>query len=275
MRIISKFNDYYDNIQGYGIDPGLIYPRTSTESDIGKMFWSEKRFEFIHKNLVKSPALHEGGLAHSVIIVGFCGKIYPVIRIQDTTRSPTLGYNHSPDCYAYTADQIVAWIKQLNRRSPADVNNILARFVSPKGSRSGRHNLGPHTYLPDFCYDSVDKLFTTLSGHDGLADYFTELNVPVFTFGGFRTNNWSNLGWTTKAIQTIHPNLSDVSFQRKIDPFTAYQELSMYIGGVLGMRPPYMIEISDDIVKRDSKGFDDLSFKTRPGTKQKRKHRDK
>jgi hypothetical protein len=53
-----------------------------------------------------------------------------------------------------------------------------------------------------------------------------------------------------------------------MDPYTAYQELVMWIGNkAVNEYPP---QIVDDIVLRDSKGFDKWSFKNKPGYRKKR-----
>jgi hypothetical protein len=50
-----------------------------------------------------------------------------------------------------------------------------------------------------------------------------------------------------------------------MDPFTLFQELSMFVGGVLPRNPNPMVEITDDKVKVAKHGFDKWSF---------RKHKD-
>ena len=69
----------------------------------------------------------------------------------------------------------------------------------------------------------------------------------------------------------VNPCLRDLEFQRVVDPFTAHQELSQYLSGVLtnNNEPP---QLTDQKVKRDKAGFDNNSFKTRsPGKKAKRR----
>ena len=58
----------------------------------------------------------------------------------------------------------------------------------------------------------------------------------------------------------INPKLKDYRFYKIVDSFTAFQELSMFIGGVMGGKVPKMVEISneDKIAKH---GFDKWSFR--------------
>lgn len=52
-----------------------------------------------------------------------------------------------------------------------------------------------------------------------------------------------------------NPRLQDVEFQAVIDPFTAFQEISMYLSGVIGSKGNPMVQLSDDEI-RDKHGFD-------------------
>ena len=77
---------------------------------------------------------------------------------------------------------------------------------------------------------------------------------PVYASGGLILNN----------------NLEDLEFYKIIDPFTAYQELSMYIGGVIALNEPDMVEI-DDRNMRNKKGFDECSFKHMPDLRKRKR----
>lgn len=51
------------------------------------------------------------------------------------------------------------------------------------------------------------------------------------------------------------PTLAAMDFAKAIDPFTAHQEIAMWVGGVLPAPGPKMVEISDDRVKIAKAGF--------------------
>jgi hypothetical protein len=69
MRIISKFHDYYDSLQSH--DDRLIYFRETRE----------------YKNHTDSKYWDECNLTFASGIVGFCGKLYPFIKLE-TTHAP-------------------------------------------------------------------------------------------------------------------------------------------------------------------------------------------
>lgn len=58
----------------------------------------------------------------------------------------------------------------------------------------------------------------------------------------------------------LNPVLKEIEFYKKIDSFTAFQELSMFISGIMGGKSPCMIEISNDD-KIAKHGFDKYSFR--------------
>ena len=60
-------------------------------------------------------------------------------------------------------------------------------------------------------------------------------------------------------------SLKDYGFPKAIDPYTLFQEISMFVGGVIPRNPNPMVEITDDTVKLAKHGFDKWTF---------RRHRD-
>jgi hypothetical protein len=61
----------------------------------------------------------------------------------------------------------------------------------------------------------------------------------------------------------INPiGLKQLGFAKALDPYTAFQELSMWIGGVLGGTSPEIVTIKDDKVLIEGHGFDNrISFR--------------
>lgn len=58
----------------------------------------------------------------------------------------------------------------------------------------------------------------------------------------------------------INPNLKDYEFYKVFDSFTAFQEIQMFIGGVLGKNENDIIDISNDD-KLQQYGYDKWSFR--------------
>ena len=55
-----------------------------------------------------------------------------------------------------------------------------------------------------------------------------------------------------------------MNFQVVMNPFQAFQELSMHIGGVVASSGPKTIEITDPKIKIAKHGFDKHSFRKSP-----------
>jgi hypothetical protein len=67
-----------------------------------------------------------------------------------------------------------------------------------------------------------------------------------------------------KEIVRANPLLKDYQFYKVFDPFFAFQELHMFIGGVLGEAHPPMAQVSDEVMKV-KKGFGHkYAFKKEP-----------
>jgi hypothetical protein len=66
----------------------------------------------------------------------------------------------------------------------------------------------------------------------------------------------------TNIIET-NVNLKDLQFQRMVDPYTAFQEISMFIGGVLGSPEKEVTELTEkDRIQQH--GFNKWSFRKLP-----------
>jgi hypothetical protein len=56
--------------------------------------------------------------------------------------------------------------------------------------------------------------------------------------------------------------LKQLGFAKALDPYSAFQELSMWIGGVLGGTSPEIVTIKDDKTLIEGHGFDNrFSFR--------------
>ena len=90
---------------------------------------------------------------------------------------------------------------------------------------------------------------------------FLQWNVPVFALVESRRFHGMNL--------YKNPSLMQFGFQNRVDPYTAHQNIAMYLSGVLGTGEKETITVDDKSLLY-TKGFDHKSFKKEPT---KRKHR--
>ncbi|RKZ67037.1 MAG: hypothetical protein DRQ48_10215 [Gammaproteobacteria bacterium] len=235
MKIISKYHDYYDSVQGVMFDDDIKYIRKSIEHEVN----------------FRLP-YHDFKVYCDLAIIGFCGKVYPVIICTN------VGYQENSDIYDYLVKNHKKIIKRRHDILPDtfityDMDEGLTLARSTRYKFRNKNNSKHIARLDDFCRELESS------------DLFEQYETPIFSIQHSRTNTNNNL------VLNTGPELKDFNFQHIMDPYTAYQELVMWIGNkATNEWPP---QITDNIVLRDSKGFDKMSFKTPPtkGLKRKRK----
>lgn len=228
MKIHSKFSDYYDRVLAHGIDTSIHYVRDTRIADLSDMEWSLP--EGVHIN---SPR-HEGIGSHGTQIIGFCGVLYPYMPLlEGYTQYGVYGHQYRTH-HLYFPDeteqfaQIIGESWRTRHWRQRHINDEL------KGARD---------YLSNRIADDRP---------------FVEFRAPVFLI---RPNVDPYI--RRSAEIEINPCLKDLGFFKVKDPFTAFQEISGYLGNQLVQRKE-----PDDIADKyrvAQHGFDKWSF---------RKHKD-
>lgn len=237
MKIFSKFKDYYDKSLIFGTDPLITYIRN--EENITKRLKDQPD---IYKKLVKIDNKIVNFYVNEYIskeihviskgIVLFCGKIYFYIFISypdtDTTNDvyTRYGYNTCTE-HMYSLD---SFKKIISKYAKKDINNNAIKEIEILFSKQG------------IASEIVHNL------------HF-ELDSPIIFI-----DHQSPHSFTRQTKVYTNPKLRDVEFYKIVNPFIAFQELSMFIGGIMGGKSPIMIQVSDEdrILKH---GFDKYSFR--------------
>jgi hypothetical protein len=134
----------------------------------------------------------------------------------------------------YSYDQLVDKLCKLSSKGDKIVLDKLNECVYRYSSKNNTYS------------DIVKKVLGLNVEHSKLLDIHHELNAPVILI---RNRDY-----------VLNPVLKDLSFARKYDSFTAYQDLEMFISGVMGGNSPMMITIEDKY-RIQSHGFDKYSFR--------------
>jgi len=246
MRIFSKFHDYYDKVLSYGIDPNVIYERK--EEDITEIVdknpYIKDTLSQIHDNIfdfkierINSPELQ---IIFKNIIL-FCGKIYFCIKISYKVRGVEQ-YIDTIHEYIYTFDTFERAINKYSK--------INLEYGIPSGIFDGSRGK----------LIEASKRFKSLFDRQGVTSdiiipFHFELDSPIIVID-------YDMLFTYKRKINIYKDkkLKDVEFFKAVNPFKAFQELSMFIGGVMGGKSPITIEVSDkDRIAKH--GFDKFSFR--------------
>ena len=220
MLIVSKFHDYYDSAVAYGVDKSVVYKRETRQTEDSKRWSPENK-------------LHGKKRVWQVeeFVVGFCGKIYPAIKLVEDSPSVIV----ETKCF-YDLDSLNKFLEDegvnvtANKSWRSNWGRYSRYYISNASDRKKWFDINHH----------ADKKFDAV---------FMKKKCPMFIY------NHKGM--------IYNPRLKDVNFQKIMDSYTAFQEIYMYISGVLGTNENDMVNISDrDMLKK--KGFDKWSFKKLP-----------
>lgn len=249
MRIISKFKDYYDIGLSYGIDPHLHYVRND------KSFHDKLRSVFKDVPSYKDRIRDFGSIfpynsgynklrRYSRSLIGFCGKFYPVIKIDSIVQKSLIFWDYEPT-YVYDVDSFLDLLKKDKDFKDADI------------SQEGMKDIE----------DCAKTIFTSFEGFED-DTLFLKYNAPIIhlhTNDIFSFNVWSDdLLDEAEVNVKINPQLKEFEFFKIKDPYTAFQDLSMYMGNIFANTQPDMAKVTEpEIIEK--KGFDPTyGFRKRP-----------
>jgi len=236
MYIISKRKDYYDGVVGtMGIDKTIVYDRETTMFDddveFPKEFRYNRPYDHRYKNRFINLSHHsintkqQQYTAYSAFIVGFCGKLY-------------IGWKLYREEYQSIVTNVVTEITY--------DYELIKKLVNQK---SWVGNLD----------DDFEYIKTYNSIH-----IFRDLKSPIFIYDAdYKRTIIGKYTYRQKPVFIVNPNLSDYEFYTVMDSFTAFQEVQMFMGGVLGSGEKEIAEVEDKY-KISQHGFDKYSFRKDP-----------
>lgn len=245
MRIISSFHDYYDCGMKHGVDKELVYLREPKKIKLppganpGK---SPLAVPLVSTN--EKYYLFEGtGLTIDSAVVGFCGKMYPLISLKHEHRGRGTQTKHC--------------------QTPQEVDEFLATVLKSfdyEYYNMTRH-IWRHANRASFSWYTLNK---------GKVEEFFALTEKFTTqLNELLNEHRAPILVVTEEGPFINGNLKNVGFFRVMDPFTAYQEIRMYLGGMAAPEKTIPHVSDEDMLL--AKGFDKWSFKKPPSGKKRKK----
>lgn len=224
MRIISDKRDYYDCVQSYGQDRSLVYLRKPEEVNL-------KQSEWVFPPLYSSWWF--ASMEITQCIIGFCGKIYPMLEIHGYTRD----YVRRISKKCFTIEEVDAFVEEHATKSQKD---------SYYGKSGRRRRCEKRREFVTFFAHCERK-------QNSYEEMFLEKHCPVFV----ATNS------NGKSKIVYNALLHAFDFVRIFDPYSAFQEISMFMGSMA--MPEKKMPIIPDELKIHSRGFDEWSFRRPPG----------
>jgi hypothetical protein len=224
MLIKSDFRDYYDHAMKHGVDRSVVYKRYQRKAE------TETR-----KASMYFPSLGKAGMSHRFevkaedFVIGFCGLVYPVVRL-------------SPDGWLFDKERRE---KTRTAFSIKEVDDYVRKEFRAKDSNwyFGRYGARKRFEIH----------FENVADENGRhAKAFEDNRSPIFVWA--RRDVFSGGKWESKVEITWDAKLEPFEFIRMFEPYTAYQEIAMWLNNQAEPRKP-IPEISDEIMV-EIKGFD-------------------
>jgi hypothetical protein len=231
MRIIGG-KDYYDSAMAFGQDTDVVFVRNQTPSlEASKVPLSRPMYDIefrgegekYHQNKYR---IIEGP---NMVTVFFAGKRYQGIRYTNS------GYVENIDNTFWHLENFDNFMKK---------KKLEYRFY--------HHSWWQKENLIE---KAKNEYFVPVDATDEEMRWMVENRIAIAYYYDHSSHNHDKLwNFNVDGLKKIH-------FYTAIDPYTAFQELSMYVGGVLPRNPNPMVEITDEKVKVAKHGFDKWSFR--------------
>jgi hypothetical protein len=230
MRIISRFQDYYDRSQAHGADQTRVFLRETKEYNDGQKNQEVPAHLTQLTSLLKGD-MSSGRVSLSPFLVAFAGKLYPGVRCH------VLG-SAADNPPSQSKAEIVYDINGLLRFCTAYEVDLDKKGMFDRRSQAQRF-----------------KAFFELAGSDRCGAMLAEHSIAIAVATAGRPR-----------CVMVNPPLKTFEFFKVFDAWQTYQELDMYLGALAApdTKPPVQVADADRIHQH---GFDRQSFRTRPQNK--------
>jgi hypothetical protein len=240
MRIQSDFKDFYDVGMGQGQDQSLIYNRFEKVVEVDRYPFSSW---FTHDLYSYRPMYGEPALYTDQYMIGFCGRMYPVLELNEPGKGHMLENSkeaRASRVYCYKIEDVDNFVRKNYPKQWDDYDS--------KGYVK-RLQWSHHQRRSDFLkfFEACDR------SKDQYGKWFEDERAPIL-LGHCRTKRGK-----TKSVIKYNTELRPFDFMRVMDPYTAFQEISMWLGNQAEPRKP--IPVLDDVTMAEIKGFNKFSFR--------------
>jgi len=244
MKIIATNRDYYDSVLWYGQDESVVYRRFEEVHRGGHLEPIHSDFDFMRTGLRNRNTTTKKKVEFDIesFTIAFCGKIYPGIRV---VKNPA---ELNPESkFFYDNESYIECMKE---------HGIV--FRKPSKWRM--------SYISDFAdlaFEKTSEDFFKRSGDDTHLSFFAEKKIPVAVWYREPDEDWRN----SQYVMRTNCELRHFNFQKVFDPWQAFQEISMFVGGCMVGDEAAMARVDDEHMML-KKGFDHpYSFRKEPTKK--------
>ena len=240
MKIISKFSDYYDCIRRMDTDNMHTYVRHTKDIVPPRRICSIDDNEYSKYNVNTDIAIQ---IISKMFILGFCGEIHFGFNVE---KSRLIGR------YGKDRDKKILSIRLLYGDYDFAMKLDEKCDTEVHGKPKYKSKYGPMKYMLE---NTRQKAFGS-ANIGKCKKLFLEHNVPVFAIENYSDDKYPR----NKQKIILNPCLKDYGFYKIKDNYTAYQDISMFVGNDLVDDKDKQWPV-DDKLKAMSKGFDKYSFR--------------
>ena len=258
VRTGRKLLDYeagfLREFQWWGSAPGISIPEKSKARRAERSVWQDREY-----GARVTSWWHEGTsyYAEGVQVI-LCGRYYGGVRIR--SYKPPYG---APTRYEYERIHTPShWNSSDWKTETFWDQNSASRFLAKCGAQLENSRGKFRGDRPE------SRAFYRAALPQHLVDKMVEARITVATrcssdceqvkAPGERYSNWYGV-W-----RVDDDTLKNVTFAKVLDPVTCFQEIEMWVGGVLPKPGNPMVEITDDKIKAAKHGMDKWSFRRMP-----------
>jgi hypothetical protein len=271
MKLISAYRDYYDHYARNRALSDQAYVWERKPRGVEVQFALPAMIESSKWRLRNKPV--EDEVTMLAFTVWFCGVPVPVVKVIRWLSVPMMGQVPINE-YAYSIDDVPESAyggkpKRKNKFFPSKHEQLEMFF----GSEPASH----------FWRQQKDTWNGKTMPKINVLDMHRAVGSPVFCHAfaidehkdvQMKDIGASEYGLPLKHSVLANPRLSAIGFQKKYDPWTAFQMLERFVANELAPRDLRMDKPIPDKIKAESHGFDKHSFRKDPqGKKGRHAHR--
>lgn len=237
MRISSKIHDYYDGL----IDPSdksLVFVRDPKSIKLNKDVLDQ-----LPRSNTSTFNVDGKNYTFNELLVGFCGKIYPMVHLQIYKN----GNVECEDHFCYTVEDLKKYI-------PVQLQDDITEKRHYRKINYKSWLLGQNYYNFNFYQ------MTNVLNNQKIFDLFRQYRIAYFLIS-HQGGEW---------VCESYPILKKIQFHKVHDAYEAIQNIEMYLNNELAPQDVVKALPISDKLKVETHGFDPKwSFRKMPEGKKK------